>query len=149
MKPLVAGQVVTRADVEVRSLPRRVVPNGSPASLQTVLGTTVAVPLSTDEIVSPGLLASRTMSPAELLVGPGHVGIAVETGVRRPNLAVGNTVIVVPSPGAGSPEGATAVEGRVVELQEGFVTVAVPSALATRLAAIIGNGPAVIALKGG
>lgn len=103
--------------------------------------------LSPDQIISASLVASGEASAVELLVGAKRVAITVETGPGHPNLRIGNTVVVIPTPEAAAVSSGM-VEGTVVALQENFVTLAVAASDAPILASMIGSGPLVVALKG-
>jgi hypothetical protein len=134
--------------VEVRSLPRRLVPAGVAGSLAPIVGKTTRIDLAPDEVVTPGSLSGTKVSAAELLVGPGRVGVSVETGPGRPNLSIGNAVIVIPSPDVTAARAPMVVDASVVALADNFVTVSVATSDAPVLAAMIGAGPVFVALKG-
>jgi SAF domain len=143
-----AGARLTASDVEVRSLPRRLVPAGVAGSLAPIVGKTTRIDLAPDEVVTPGSLSGTKVSAAELLVGPGRVGVSVETGPGRPNLSIGNAVIVIPSPDVTAARAPMVVDASVVALADNFVTVSVATSDAPVLAAMIGAGPVFVALKG-
>ena len=147
LRPVRAGARLTSADIALRALPKALLPVGSVHATTAIVGRTTRIDLVRDQIVLDSALSASTVTPGELLVGAGRVAVAVETGPGRPHLTVGNHVIIIPS-ADGAAANPVSVEGMVVALQDSFVTVSVASSHAPVLAAMIGTGPLVVALKG-
>lgn len=145
---LEAGHRIQPTDVQIRQWPTGVLPLGAASSVDAVVGRMPAVPVAAGQIFTPGLIAGRNASPSALRVGRGRVGVTIETGAARPELATGSDVVVIASPDAQARSGAAAVEGRVVAVNDRFVTVSVIEQQASTLASLLAGGPVYVALKG-
>ena len=129
------------------------IPVGVSRTLTAVVGRVPSVPIGVGQIITGDLLAERYVSPTVLRIGQGRVGITIETGVARPELAQGSSVVVIASADAQARAGLgtaidTTVDATVVAVDDRFVTVSVPEQLASTLAAFMAGGPVYIALKG-
>ena len=143
-----SGRRIQASDLTVRSLPKTVVPDGAPTSVEAFVGQVALVPIVAGQILTPGLITAHTASPMALRVGRGRVGVTVETGPARPELLNGSSVLVIASPDAQTRSGSTSVEGTVVAFDDRFVTLAVNNDQAANLAKMMAGGPVYIALIG-
>lgn len=158
-----AGQPITEADVEHRSLPRAVIPDR--AVIESPVGRVAIVDLYPGEVLVTGRVAPDGLSGAAALLPPGTRALAVPTGPGTPPLAVGDTVdvlagfdplLVVPSAEGTDPTGTEAVVparplvsgAAVVAVADGSVTVAVLAVDAPRVAFAVAQGAVTLALAG-
>ena len=148
VRRLSAGHTIATTDVGLQQLPRALVPADATRSVASVVGNVAATNLSDGQIVTPGLLASRSVSPMALKVGRGRVGVTVETGAARPELSAGSSVVVIASPDAQARAEVASVSGVVVSIADRFVTISVAEHDAPALANLMAGGPVYVALKG-
>lgn len=143
-----SGRRIHATDLRVRSLPKTVVPDGAPTSVDAYVGQVALVPIVDGQILTTGLFTAHAASPMALRVGRGRVGVTLETGPARPDLSVGSSVLVIASPDAQARSGSTSVQGTVVAFDDRFVTLAVTNDQAANLAKMMAGGPVHVALIG-
>lgn len=146
-----AGSVVRAADVEVRSLPRALVPSGPVA--RSAAGRVAVVPLVPGEVVLASKLAPDGLTGVAALVPPGLRALAVDVGEGGLPLRRGNRVDVlatfdVAGADEGPPTFAVATAALVVDARDGAVTVAVGADEAPRVAFALTSGSVTLALTG-
>ena len=153
---IAAGALLRAADVEVRSLPRAVVPSARVAA--DPAGRVAVVPLVPGEVVLAAKLAPDGLTGVAALVPPGHRALAVPVGDGALSLRPGNRVDVlatfdVPGPPAGGAAGVAptfpvATAALVVATGDDAVTVAVTPDEAPRVAFALARGAVTLALTG-
>ena len=156
-RDLAPGDVVDASVVEVRRLPEAAV---APAALtEPPSGSVVRQPVAAGEPLVAERLAPEGLTGVAALVPAGHRAVAIPTGpLAAPPLTIGDRVdvlAVVPVPADGRPPQSAdppsfpLVEGAlVVDVGEQSIAVAVPEADAPRVAWVLTNGSAVLALGG-
>ena len=156
-RDLAPGDVVDASVVEVRRLPQAAV---APAALtEPPSGSVVRQPVAAGEPLVAERLAPEGLTGVAALVPAGRRAVAIPTGpLAAPPLTIGDRVdvlAVVPVPADGRPPQSAdppsfpLVEGAlVVDVGEQSIAVAVPEADAPRVAWVLTNGSAVLALGG-
>jgi pilus assembly protein CpaB len=146
------GEVIGRGDVELRALPRGLIPSG--ALVSSPAGQVVRHPIYAGEVIVGGRLAPMGLSGTAALLPPGRRGVAVPidpaSGLQ---LVVGDEVDVLvtldPTIADGDPTVTVARAALVVAVGELSATVAVTQDQAPRLAFAITQGVVTLALVGG
>jgi SAF domain len=154
-----AGDPILAADVEVRSLPAAVVPEGAVTS--PPVGREAITDLFPGEVLLSGRVAPDGRHGAAALLPPGTRALAVPSGPGTPPLRVGDTVDVLATfdpflfdpTGSGEAPllsgGGPVVSGAlVVDVSEGAITVAVAAADAPQMAFALAQGAVTLALAG-
>lgn len=146
-----AGAVLRAADVEVRSLPRALLPRGRVADAPA--GRVAVVPLVPGEVVLAGKLAPDGLTGVAALVPAGHRALSVPAGDGALPLRPGNRVDVlatfdVAGAADAAPTFPVATAALVVDAGDEAVTVAVTSDEAPRVAFALARGTVTLALTG-
>jgi Flp pilus assembly protein CpaB len=148
-RPVHAGRPIRDADVERRDLPRAVLPDA--AVTRPPVGRVAIVDLFPGEILVARRLAPEGLRGPAALLPPGTRALAVPTGPGTPPLTVGDAVEVLaavdPLVAASEPASAPP-RGRVVAVEEGSVTVALPAADTPVVAFALAQGVVTLALAG-
>jgi Flp pilus assembly protein CpaB len=156
-RDLAPGDVIDGSMVEVRRLPEAAVSPGALA--EPPAGSVVRQPVVAGEALVAQRLAPQGLTGVAALVPAGHRAVALPIGpLAVPPLTVGDLVdvlAVVPLAGD-DPPGQSANEpafplveaATVVDVGEQSITVAVPEPDAPRVAWLLANGSAVLALAG-
>jgi pilus assembly protein CpaB len=133
-RDLMAGAVIGPGDIEMRRLPRALVPEGTLTTMPA--GRTVVVPLFRGEPVLRTKVAPAGLRGVAALLPIGTRAVTVPAGPAPAPVRVGDIVDVLASfetDGSGEPTFAVAVEAVVVDVEEGTVTVAVRPSEVTRV----------------
>jgi Flp pilus assembly protein CpaB len=148
-----AGEQLRAGDVALVQRPLATVPRTALGTLTR--GAVLRAAVVEGEVVVAERLAETKLSAvaARLPAGTRAMAIPIDTGTAPP-LGVGDRVDVlvalpVEAAGGGPPGFALADGARVVAVDEAAVTVAVPRALAPRVAVALGQGAVSLALVGG
>jgi Flp pilus assembly protein CpaB len=144
--PVATGDVLADADVESKSWPVALVPDGAVDSLPDPAVATA--PMAAGEPVVAARLGRPAAGPVAALVPGGHRAIAVPRGDAPLPLTVGDRVDVVAAvdPAVGD---VVAADALVVHVDEATVVVAVDAARLPAAAAAVVAGSAVLALSAG
>jgi Flp pilus assembly protein CpaB len=148
-----AGETIGPGDVELRRLPKAVVPDD--ALTEPPEGRVAIVDLFPGEVLLRGRIAPDGLDGPAALLPPGARAVAVPTGPGTPPLAVGDRVDVLAGldpfavePTTAIPTGPVVTDAVVVAVAEGAVTIAVPAGDAPRVAAALVQGAVSLALVG-
>ncbi|MGH9243786.1 MAG: SAF domain-containing protein [Acidimicrobiales bacterium] len=152
------GDTIDADDVEVRSMPRAVVPDG--AAAEPPIGRVAMVDLHPGEILLVARVAPEGLRGPAALLDPGTRALAVPTGPGTPPLTVGDTVDLLAtfeplvfdptgtSEATAAPTRPVAAAARVVAVADASVTVAVAAPDASRVAFALSQGAVTLALAG-
>jgi pilus assembly protein CpaB len=146
------GAAVKDSDVEVRSLPASLLPQGSIGDIGQARGRVAVVPVFQGEAVIRQQLAPSGLSGAAALLPPGKRGISVAAGPTAAKLSKGDTVDVLatfdPATAPGSdPTFPVATSASVIDVSAEAVTIAVDPEEAKRVAFAIAHGAVTVVLS--
>jgi pilus assembly protein CpaB len=149
---LPAGAVIRDADIEVRQWPAAMVPAGALAAPPT--GRTVRVDVFAGEALVGPRMAGMGIEGVAALLPDGWLALAIPLGDAALTLHPGDVVVLLatldPTAGASGPPTVTVADhARVVAVSERSITVAVPSALAPKVAYAAVTGAITPALRAG
>ena len=157
-RPVAAGQVIEAADIERRTMPAGLVPDGAIAG--DPVGQAARVALWPGEVVLAERLARAGLRGVAALVPEGARAMAVPRGPGTPPLSVGDRVDLLatfdipPAEGTGeepaplAPTFAVASDATVLHVEDEAVTVAVTVEQSARVAFALAIGTVTLALAG-
>jgi Flp pilus assembly protein CpaB len=143
-RALEPGHTIGPGDVERRSLPVVLLPDGA---LADPVGRVVVAPVVPGEVVPEARVAPEGRRGPAALVPDGHLAVAVPVDGALPPLAPGDPVVVLGVLDPTTMRGTVlAGEATVVAVTDDAVTVAVPVGEATAVSAAALAGPVTLAL---
>ncbi|MGH9157160.1 MAG: Flp pilus assembly protein CpaB [Acidimicrobiales bacterium] len=147
-RPVAAGEVLTAADVAVRSLPAALLPDSPPA--RAPRGRVALVDLAEGEVLLASRLAPEGADGLAALLPEGMRALAVPVDTAAPALRRGHRVDVLATfdtvEPAAEPTIAVATGALVIDVDEDAVTLAVSPSEAPRLAFAMARGIVTLAL---
>ena len=152
VRDIPAGHEIRDADVELRDMPRALVPDD--AVDEPPLGSIARTEIAAGEVVVARRLAPEGLSGPSALIPDGHRGVSVPTGPGRLPLSVGDVVDVLATvdPLVSEEEVETtsvvAAGALVVGVDDEAATVAVAARDAPALAAALAVGTVTLTLAG-